>query len=145
VPGPLPQQQHQRERDTKRRQADAVTVQDDGLLRGPELEGGPFSDETLAWYTGWRRAPQAALFESTDWRRLVLMAPLVEAYYRKPGAAALSEIRLNEEKLGALYGDRLRARIYVERPSADGPDATITPLHAVSARADAKARLRGVS
>jgi hypothetical protein len=141
--GPAPKESHQRERDTRRRQADVVEVTDDGEIRGPALDGGPFSPNTVAWYETWRHAPQAALFESTDWLRLQMLAPIVDLYWRKPTAAALSEIRLNEERLGATYVDRLRAKIRVAQ-AEDGPDATVTHLHAV-ARDDVAARLRGES
>lgn len=103
-------------------------VTDDGALRGPALSGD-FSPETKAWHETWRRSPQAALFEATDWGRLALLAPIVDSYFRRPSAAALSEIRLNEERLGATVVDRMRARIRIEReaaptegeePSADG-------------------------
>lgn len=35
--GPAPKTQHQRERDTRRRQAEAVHLTADGVLRGPEF------------------------------------------------------------------------------------------------------------
>lgn len=145
--GPAPKQQHQRERDTRRRNADVVTVSDDGQLRGPDLLEATgreaWSPMTLAWYNTWRRSPQAALFEATDWGRLLLLAPMVDYYVTgaKPSAAALSEIRLNEERLGATYVDRLRAKIAIERN--DGPDATVTQLHSVTSRTDVTARLQG--
>lgn len=128
--GPLPQEQHQRERDTRRRQADVVSVVQDGEIRGPELEG-PYGDDTHAWYLDWRTSPQAVLFSNTDWRRLLLMAPIVEGYFRRPSAAALSEIRLNEERLGGTYTDRLRAKIRIEAAGA-APEAEVVQLRAVS-------------
>lgn len=138
--GPAPQQQHQRERDTRRRQADSVSVSQDGEIRGPELVG-PFSEPTHDWYMDWRTAPQATLFTNTDWRRLLLLAPIVEAYFKKPSAAALSEIRLNEERLGATYVDRLRAKIRVEA-AGSVPEAEVVQLRSVS-RDDVMARMRG--
>jgi hypothetical protein len=118
MPGPAPKQQHQRERDTRRRQSDSVTVTRDGVLRGPSIEEATFQDTwspaTRAWWDDWRKSPQAALFETTDWRRLALLALTVENYLRRPAAALLSEIRLNEERLGALYLDRLRGKVRIE-------------------------------
>lgn len=141
--GPLPKQHHQRERDTRRRQADAVTVTRDGVLRGPTIEEATLRDdwspEVRAWWDTWRRAPQAALFEDTDWRRLAIMAPILASYYRKPTAAALVEIRLNEERLGATYADRLRSRIRIEDDTA-----TLAPVveHPAASREAVAARLR---
>jgi hypothetical protein len=137
--GPAPKEQHQRERDTKRRQADSVTVTDDGQRRGPEL-GGDYPVAVHEWYETWRTSPQAALFEATDWQRLRMLAPLVQSYLTVPSTAALAEIRLNEERLGATYVDRQRARIRID--SSTGPTAPVTPLRAVG-KTDAMARLRG--
>ena len=136
--GPAPKQNHQRERDTRRRQADQATVTRDDVVRGPDLSPG-YSAPTVSWYDTWRRSPQAQLFEATDWQRLALLAPIVELYWTRPGAAALSEIRLNEERLGATYVDRLRAKIRIE--DDERPDAEVVPLHAVSPRDALRSRL----
>lgn len=115
--GPLPSPVTQRERTTPARQAGTAVVVDDGKLRGPELDGD-FSPFTRDWYDTWRRAPQGQLFTSTDWLRVRMLAPLVETYSRRPSAAVFSEIRLNEERLGATYVDRARARIRID-PATD--------------------------
>lgn len=119
--------------DGQRRRRNAPThsdqvVTDDGELRGPALDG-PYAAPTLAWYETWRRSPQAQLFEATDWSRLVLLAPIVDAYFRRPSAAALSEIRMNEERLGATVVDRMRARIRVDRD--EETEADVVPLRSV--------------
>lgn len=94
---------------------------------GPELPKG-YSDQTVSWYETWRTSPQATAFEATDWLRLLMLAPIVNAYFVRPGAAALSEIRLNEERLGATYVDRQRARMSIE-PLDDGePAAPVVSL-----------------
>jgi hypothetical protein len=98
-------------------------VVEDGEVRGPELVGD-FSPFTRDWYDTWRRSAQGQLFTSTDWLRVRMLAPLVDAYSRRPSAAAFSEIRLNEERLGATYVDRLRARIRVD----PAMDAVVTAL-----------------
>lgn len=141
MPGPLPKAERQRARDTRRRAAEYVPVERDGYLRGPSLAEATgraeWPAEVVRWWDAWRAAPQAALFEVTDWNRLALLAVLVEGYYRRPTAAALSEIRMNEERLGATWGDRLRNRIRVIEAGED--DATVTPLRAVPAGNDVAA------
>jgi hypothetical protein len=130
--GPAPKEQHQRERDTRRRQADVVTLPDDGVVRGPALPDGYTPDVEL-WYSTWRSAPQAALFEATDWQRLLLLAPIVQSYFTRPSAAALSEIRLNEERLGATYVDRLRAKNRIDREQPETDEVVggnVTPIRA---------------
>jgi hypothetical protein len=81
------------------------------------------------WWDVWRNAPQAIDFEETDWLRLALLAPVYEAHLARPSAAALAEIRMNEERLGATVVDRMRARMTIEpREDADAPVAAVTPI-----------------
>jgi hypothetical protein len=100
-----------------------IVLPRDGELRGPELSEltgrDGWGDGVLAWFDRWRRMPQAALFEETDWGRLAMLAPLVEAHYRRPSAAALGEIRMSEERLGATIVDRQRARIRIEEDDTE--------------------------
>ena len=103
------------------------SVTDDGLQRGPELPDG-FDPAVVAWFETWRTSPQAQLFEATDWARLLMLAPIVQAYMRRPSAAALSEIRMNEERLGATVVDRMRARIVIERNEAAPALAPVTDV-----------------
>lgn len=123
--GPVPQERK------RRRNADtyadvSATVVDDGLVRGPEPDED-WSDAVLDWFGVWRRSPQAATFVGTDWQRLRMMVPLVEAYLA--GEVRLfGEIRQNESLLGATHADRLRNRVKVERPD-DGEPAPVTVLY----------------
>lgn len=90
----------------------AVTVPADAQVEAPELPGWEgYRTETLRWYNTWTSAPQAAAFTVTDWQRLHMLAPLVDAYWAAPRKELLAEIRLNESLLGATHLDRLRARI----------------------------------
>lgn len=129
--GPLPKEQHQRERDTRRRQADAVALSQDDVVRGPDLVEATgrrdWHERTLAWYRGWQTSAQAQLFQETDWSRLVMLADLVDEHHTAPkkSAATFSEIRLNEAALGATYADRRRERINVTPADpADAPSAS---------------------
>lgn len=98
----------------------AVTVADDGRLHGPELPySRMYTPRTLDWYETWRRAPQASAFTVTDWQRLHMLAPIVDAFWLEPSAKLLAEIRLNESLLGATHVDRMRGRIKVEQPKSD--------------------------
>lgn len=114
--GPPPSEnKRRRNKDTFAEQA--VTVEADGDVHGPEL---PHADRyepiTLDWYETWRRAPQAGAFTVTDWQRLHMLAPIIDAYWAMPTTKLLSEIRLNESLLGATHVDRMRARIKIEPP-----------------------------
>lgn len=131
--GPLPSATHQRERVTRRHQAATTTLVDDGAIRGPELAEATGRDDwhadTLRWFAAWRSSPQAQMFAATDWERLLLIAPLRESIARshsRPSSAAVSELRLNEERLGATYADRRRLRIQIDAPRPLAPGALIT-------------------
>ena len=121
---------------------DTTVLVRDGVVRGPEIAEATgralWSEGTLSWWETWRRSAQAQVFEETDWSRLALLAPMVESYLRKPSAAAMSEIRMNEERLGATVVDRLRARMKIE-----DDDAEAAPVLSIAAsREDLAARLR---
>jgi hypothetical protein len=109
---------------------DSKTYTDGGAVYGEPL-AGEWDPEVIAWWEDWRRMPHVRDFERTDWRRLRFLAFAVQKYLRNPGAALLSEIRLNEERLGATIVDRMRARIVIERDTEEDapPD-----LRVVSAR-----------
>lgn len=96
----------------------------DGIVRGPSLEeatGRSWDPEVVRWYAVWQLSAQAQIFQPTDWARLAMLAPLVEKHFASPTGATMSEIRLNEERLGATVVDRLRARISV----TDGTNAPV--------------------
>lgn len=144
--GPAPKPADQR----RRRNADpvaAIPLSDDGKKRGPTLRAltgtSAWADQTIAWYETWRSSPQAQVFLGTDWRRLALLAPAVESYFARPSAALLSEIRLNEERLGATVVDRQRARMVVQLDDEE-PGATLhaLPSSATSSRDAIRERLK---
>lgn len=124
--GPPPSQRK------RRRNADlhadaAVTVPSEPAEFGPPLpDEEKYRTQTCVWYRTWRESPQAAAFEATDWQRLHMLAPLVDAYWGEPRKELLSEIRLNESLLGATHVDRLRARITIERPGRAQTQAPAT-------------------
>jgi hypothetical protein len=103
---------------------------DDGQRLGPdltELTGRKdWPPMVIKWFETWRAAPQAKQFIDTDWQRLGLVAYLYEQYLIEPKSTILSEIRLNEERLGATVVDRQRARMVVE--TSDSKNATVLQL-----------------
>lgn len=117
----------------------AVEVPGDGPQGPVEAPKLPYYREygvqTRRWWDTWCAAPQAHAFTPTDWQRLLMLAPVVEAYYAAVGnprnlrsaLLALTEIRQNESLLGATHLDRLRGRIKIDREvsaSADEEEAT---------------------
>lgn len=124
--GPAPKPSELRRRRNAPTHAE-VSLPRHGERLGPDLPKG-YSERTVEWYETWRTSPQASAFEATDWLRLQMLAPIVNAYFVRPGAAALSEIRLNEERLGATYVDRQRARMAIEPLDDGGPAAPAVSL-----------------
>lgn len=128
---------------------DTHTVTRDGEVRGLPIEeatGQPVTawlPQTVTWWETWRRAPQAQLFEETDWGRLAMLAAIVDAYWNRPSAAALGEIRMSEERLGATVTDRMRARIRIEAGDDEETDAGGTVVPIASARSRIASRLQG--
>lgn len=125
--------------------AETVLTHDD-VLRGPELDdaadapAGEWHPMTVRWWNTWRASAQAQTFEDTDWMRLAILAPIMDGYVRRPSAAALSEIRMNEERLGATVVDRMRARMKIERRDGAAPVAPVVSI--VQTRDDIAARLK---
>lgn len=113
---------------------DGVELQHDGEVRGPELEDitgrDEWSDYVRQWYHTWRTAPQAQAFLDTDWQRLGMLAFGVAQLEKRFSAATMSEIRMNEERLGATVTDRMRARMNVEKDE-DKEDAPVVELKSV--------------
>lgn len=109
-----------------------------GKIHGPELadithrEGWP--PFVLEWWSTWRRAPQAVAFEETDWLRLALLAPFYESMVTRPSAAALAEIRMNEERLGATVVDRMRARMTIAPREEDAAPASLGAVRPIGRR-----------
>lgn len=118
---------------------DSKVYEDDGSAYGPtlaELTGRSWRGEVEAWFEDWRHMPQARDFERTDWRRLALIAPLVEKMIDNPGAAAMSEIRMNEERLGATVTDRMRARMVISRDSDDEEGGGLASVTSIDGESD---------
>lgn len=102
-----------------------------------------FTAETRDWYETWARSPMATQFTGVWWKRLQLLARLVDGYVREPSTKLLSEIRLNEAGFGGTPYDlrRLGKRIKLPaQPATTGGDrepaarttATGTTLNALS-------------
>jgi hypothetical protein len=115
--GPAPKPDDQRRRRNTPASGNERELVRDEVQRGPELPDHMAWDErTVEWYETWRVAPQAQVFEVTDWQRLHLLAYLVNDYFLAPDKGLLAEIRLNEERMGALWTDRQRARMRIIAP-----------------------------
>lgn len=123
--GPVPAEKKRR-RNVDTFAENTRSVVDDGVARGPEADED-WSPFVRGWWETWRRSPQAQTFVVTDWQRLRMLAPLVEAYV-SGDLKVMTEIRLNESLLGATHADRLRNRVRVESVGS-APEASVTRLY----------------
>jgi hypothetical protein len=122
--GPVPAESPQR-----RNKTGARTVTD-APPEFPPLPGAElYLPQTRSWYETWCTSPQASTFAATDWMRLHMLAPLVDAYWQKPSKDLMAEIRQNESKLGATGEDRQRLRMKLEQPK---PPETEKPARSAS-------------
>jgi hypothetical protein len=114
--GPAPKPANKRARRNREEPETRLTKQKSAAkAKTPALPGSKgFLAATRAWYATWASSPQASQFIETDWLRLHMTARLVDLFYRSefPSEAKqlMSEIRLNEAKLGGTPEDRLRLR-----------------------------------
>lgn len=115
--GPAPKPDDMRRRRNLPAAGAERTLVRDEVQRGPDLpDFVEWDDRTVEWYETWRVAPQAQVFEVTDWQRLHLLAYLVNDYFLAPDKGLLAEIRLNETAMGALWTDRQKARMRIVAP-----------------------------
>jgi hypothetical protein len=151
-----PKDPSKRQRRNKPPQLEELPDPDD--VEAPPLPrrpaGGRWEPAARRWYDTWARSPQAAAFGATDWGRLQMLAPVVDAYWREvrkdePSSTVmvrlLGEIRLNEAKLGATVEDR--RRLHWKLPEADqAPEAEPVPPPARKRRPSGRRdpRLRSV-
>jgi hypothetical protein len=77
-----------------------------------------FSAATRAWYRVWTRSPQSEHFTATEWQRLAMLAHLIDRFYSDPDPKLLTEIRMNEQLLGATPADRRRLGWDDRRPAS---------------------------
>lgn len=118
--GPTPKPDDSRRRRNAPTHGPERAIVPDEVVRGPE-PSPTWSDPVVEWFETWRRAPQAQLFEATDWQRLKMLAPVVERALLTGSSEAMKEVRMTESLLGATVADRLRTRIRIDRDTEAAP------------------------
>lgn len=121
--GPAPKPDGQRRRRNKPA-IEAVVVQDDDEVRGPELpEGYEWPAATRAWWQTWRESAQAQTFTTTDWDFLLDTALLHAQLWLGDGKVA-AELRLRVAKFGATPEDRGRLKLAIESEERKASSST---------------------
>jgi hypothetical protein len=136
--GFAPKATRSRPRDAKRRDAEMSNLEADGEVRGPDLpaEALPDGDEwhprTQVWWHTWRMSAQAQTFTATDWDFLLDTALMHHTMWLKGRWEFASELRLRAAKFGATPEDRMRLKMTVHAPAAEGrapaADGSVTEI-----------------
>jgi hypothetical protein len=121
--GPAPKQSRSRRRDTAAREAEMMTVIDDGDVRGPELpedvlpDGQEWHAQTRALWDSLRRSPLLADEGLVGWQFLIDTALVHHTMWTKGRWEFASEVRLRLSKVGATLEDRMRLKVQIKSPS----------------------------
>lgn len=125
--GPAPKDPAQRRRRNAEPKPTSI-VSGDGRTRGPALpkgvlpDGEAWHERTTAWWTTWRKSPQAQTFTATDWDFLLDTALMHHQMWAKGRWDFAAELRLRVAKFGATMEDRQRLKMAVDSPAK-------TPAH----------------
>ncbi len=92
----------------------AADVKPPGL---PDRDDG-WHPQAAAWWAELWASPMAGEFLASDVHQLLMVAALVDDYWRKPTPAKLAEIRLQGRAYGLSPLDRRRLQWAVERTEA---------------------------
>lgn len=98
----------------------AQRVLDAQHAAAPSLDRAEFSEQALAWWDAWIKAPQAQWFTATDWLTLRRGVALVQAFYLAPSAQLAAELRQIEARFGGSPADRDRLGWVLRFPEDEG-------------------------
>lgn len=126
--GRVPRDVLSRRNDTARRQAETVTVEDDGELHGPELPqgvlpgGADWHPQTRQLWESLRRLPLLKDESALLWAYLVDVAALHHAMWTDGEWKHAAEIRLRLAKIAATPEDRQRMKIKITKHVPEAPE-----------------------
>ena len=147
--GPAPKAVRSRARATAQRDAEMITLEDDGELYGPELPKGVLPDgadwhpRTVALWDSLRRLPLLKNELAVGWEFLLDTALMHHILWSKGRWEFASEVRLRLAKVGATPEDRMRLKIKVAPPADEAKKPAAAGPGSVSDIASRRARLSG--
>lgn len=147
--GPAPKAVRSRARATAQRDAEMITLEDDGELYGPELpkgvlpDGAEWHSQTLELWDSLRRNPLLKNEPSIGWQFLVDTALLHHIFWSKGRWEYASEVRLRLAAFGSTPADRMRLKIKVTTPVDEAKKPATAGPGSVSDIASRRARLSG--
>ena len=116
MPGPPPKDPKMRQR-TNRDTTAMSFVDRKPISKAPPLpkRRRKWRTETIAWWEDIWKSPMAPEYITVDIHGLVLLADLIDRYWRKPTPALATEIRLQRQCFGLTPIDRRRLQWSVEK------------------------------
>ena len=116
MPSPIPKDPKTRQRTNRVPGASNLPPAGSTRPTGPYLDRHrKWHPMTRAWWLDVRRSSMASEFVAVDWQGLLMLAELVEAFWRDPTQALAAEIRLQRQCFGLTPIDRRRLQWEIER------------------------------
>lgn len=114
MPGPAPKDPARRRRTNRVAGARTLHVVPD--LKVPPLPANrDWRPETRVWWAGIWKSPMAPEFDTADINELLLLAVLVDSFWREPSKELAAEIRLQRQCFGLTPIDRRRLQWEIDR------------------------------
>jgi hypothetical protein len=120
MPGPVPKPPELRQRRNKTSTRATLVVLETKRKERPELPAGDWSVLTKRWWTNVWASPMAEEYLEADHHGLILLAHLIEQYWRDPKVTLAAEIRAQEARFGLSPIDRRRLQGEVKRVEGNG-------------------------
>lgn len=123
--GPAPKSPQLRQR--RNRAATAATLRPRSRAKIPRLPRNGLDPRTRSWWRAVWASPMAAEYLPADEIGLVILADLIERYWKTPGTKLAAEIRQQEARYGISPAARRTLQWAVDRVERDKdrPDAEI--------------------
>lgn len=118
-PVPKPPEMRQRRNKTSTR-ATLYVLEGAKKNTAPELPEGDWHELTQLWWKNVWSSPMAGEYLESDRHGLILLAHLIEQYWRDPKTTIAAEIRMQEQRFGLSPIDRRRLQWEVKKVEGEG-------------------------
>jgi hypothetical protein len=126
--GRIPKDKLSRARDTRRREAEMIEVEDTGELAGPALpeavlpDGAVWHAQTRALWAELRRSPLMQHEPNLTWQFMIDTAALHSLMWSNARWDLAPELRLRLAKIGIAPEDRQRLKLRITQPASQAPN-----------------------
>lgn len=99
----------------RNRSTTRATLVADPEIVTPDLPARSWHEQTLAWWADVWASPMAPEYDESDVHGLIMLAVLVDEFWRKPTWTTAAEIRLQRQCFGLTPIDRRRLQWEIEK------------------------------